>query len=94
MQKLAYIYTQIGNGNIYQGKEILFEIAKRLNHARQNHPKKEWQNMNVMHAFNALNDEKSEVCRAICNETEERMQSELLDVIAVAVRMWNKEYGE
>lgn len=92
MQRLAYIYTQFGNGNIDKGKQILLEMAKRLNHARQKHPKKEWQKMNVMQAFNALNEEKHEVCKAICHETEERMQSELLDVVAVAVRMWNEEY--
>lgn len=93
MQKLMYIYYQFGNGDIAQGKRILKQIAERLEHARNKHTEQEWQNMNVMQAYNALNEEKHEVCKSICHETEERMQDELKDVIAVAVRMWNKEYG-
>lgn len=92
MQGLVRIYKAFGNGDIGKGKRLLSDIADRLEHARQKHPKKEWQKMNVMQAFNSLNEEKHEVCKAICHETEERMQSELLDVVAVAVRMWNKEY--
>lgn len=94
MQKLMKIYSDFGNGDIGMGKKIIADIADRLEHARQKHPKKEWQKMNVMQAFNALNEEKQEVCKAICHETEERMKSELLDLMVVAVRIYNGEYGD
>lgn len=92
MQKLMYLYSQIGNGDVGKVKQVLKGIAERLEHARTKHTKEEWENMGVMQAYKALMSEVSEVEDAIFNETQERVESELLDVIAVAVRMLNCEY--
>lgn len=77
-----------------EGRKLMREIAERLEYARKNHTKEEWQRMNVIDAFNALQEEINEVKFAVEHEGEQRMQDELLDVIAVAVRMLNHEYGE
>lgn len=70
----------------------LIEIIGRLDHAKKFHPKSEWQKMSVTDAMNALQEEVDEVKQAIEKESEERMRDELLDVIAVAIRMLNGEY--
>lgn len=92
MQRLQFIYNQFGNSNQKNGKENLFKIAERLEHARKKHTSNEWHAMNEIECFNALKEECNEVFNALQFETQYRMQDELLDVIAVAVRMLNKEY--
>lgn len=84
----------LGNGNPYAGGIVKDRAIIRLFKAREKHTEKEWQAMNVIDAFNALQEEVNEVKYAIEHEGEERMQDELLDVIAVAVRMLNHEYGD
>lgn len=76
----------LGNGNRLRGMQVLFMLAARLEHARGKHP---WPDHtpNLFAAFRALADEAEEVNRAMCMETPDRVRDELLDVMAVAVRM-------
>lgn len=92
MQKLMYIYSQFGNGDIAQGKRILKQIAERLEHARNKHTQEEWSKGGILFSYNALHDEVYEVKNAIYYEEDYRTEEELLDVMAVAVRMLNCEY--
>ncbi len=88
------IEEAFSNDNWKKGRKIMSEIAERLDHARKKHPKEEWQKMDVYEAMKALLDEIDEVRIALKKETPERVQDELLDVIAVAFRILNKEYGD
>ena len=76
----------LGNGDRLRGMQVMFMLAARLEHARGKHP---WPQdaLNQFAAFRALGDECEEVNRALCMETPDRVRDELLDVIAVAVRM-------
>lgn len=87
------IENTLSNGDWKKGRKIMSKIAERLDHARTKHPKEEWHKMDVYEAMKALLDEIDEVRIAIKKETPERVQDELLDVIAVSLRILNKEYG-
>lgn len=89
---IDFNYIQLGNNNPEAGQRLLHDIANRLNHSRTKHPKSEWDNKTIHDAYNALHDEVHEVKEAIWYEPSDRIKDELLDVIAVAVRMLNKEY--
>ncbi len=86
--------SEIACGDFEKGRKMLKDIAERLEHAHKKHPKEEWQKMDVYEAMKALLDEIDEVRIALKKETPERVQDELLDVIAVAFRILNKEYGD
>ena len=81
----------LGNGDKIRGMQVLFMLASRLEHARSKHPWPE-HTPNTFAAFRALGDECEEVNRALCRETPDRVRDELLDVMAVAVRMLLGEY--
>lgn len=70
----------------------LIEIIQRLDYAKKKHPKEEWQKMTLRDAFNVLREEVYEVELEVNKNCLKRVNDELLDVIAVAVRMLNKEY--
>ena len=74
--------------------EIIFEkIKERLVHAREKHNVQEWLDGGENGAYRALSSEFSECLIARSEEPrDERMKDELLDLIAVAVRIWNDEY--
>lgn len=76
----------LGNGDRLRGMQLMFMLAARLEHARKKHP---WPKdaPNAMAAFRALAAEVEEVNLALCKETPDRVRDELLDVMAVAVRM-------
>ena len=76
----------LGNGRRERGMQVLFMLAARLEHARSKHP---WPQdaPNAFAAFRAFAEEAEEVNRAMCMETPDRVRDELLDVMAVAVRM-------
>lgn len=81
----------LGNGDRLRGMQTVFMLAARLEHARRKHP---WPQdaRNQFAAFRALGDECEEVNLALCRETPDRVRDELLDVMAVAVRMLLGEY--
>lgn len=80
--------TILGNGDIEQGKRLLVALAERLAHARTRHPVFA---VGMPEAWVVVHDEMHEVAMAIANETPERVQDELLDVLATAVRFYNGE---
>lgn len=80
----------IGNGDIDNGKALLVALSERLIHAREKHP--EFAKSDVG-AWNVINDEVNELLRAVWYESPERMQDELLDVLATSVRFYNGEHG-
>lgn len=50
------IFKALGNGDIVIGGSILGKIVAVIDHARDKHPQKEWQTMNVIEAYNALQE--------------------------------------
>ena len=76
------------------GPEVeLFEIIKeRLEHARSLHPRFA---ENVFHALGYLSEEHGEAVREATKQLggwEDRMDSELLDLLVVAIRIILREY--
>lgn len=83
----------LGNGDFRSGVDILQELAKRLDHARNKHKWGKGKEIDsATKAYNALQGENQEWLRAINEETPERQFDEVLDVLAVAIRMANKEF--
>ena len=76
----------LGNGDKQRGMQVMFMLAARLEHAREKHPWPE-HTPNAFAAYRALVEEVKEVNLALCKETPDRVRDELLDVMAVAVRM-------
>lgn len=71
---------------------VLARVCYRLGEAREKHPRFAEQ---VYHALSFLSEEHGEVVREITKSKdgwEERMDSELLDLVAVAMRMLLREY--
>lgn len=79
----------LGNGDLEQGKQLVVALAARLTHARKKHPEFA---LDAARAWNVIRSETDELCRAVCCESAERVQDELLDVLATSVRMYNGEY--
>lgn len=94
MQKLTYIYSWLGrNKDIKSGKDFLTLLACRSEYAHYKHGKEEWDNLDKAKAIEALRSEFEEVVYASENETNKRLKDELLDLMVVAVRIYNCEYG-
>ena len=72
--------------------DVLLKIRDRIEHARKEHPAKEWQGKGIDWAFKALRMEFIELIYALDKETPERVKDELLDVIVVAIRMYKGEW--
>jgi hypothetical protein len=71
---------------------VLATVCTRLGEAREKHPRFAEQ---VYHALSFLSEEHGEVVREVTKGKdgwESRMDSELLDLIAVAMRMLLREY--
>lgn len=83
------ILDNFGNGNTLDGQKMLYAISNRLATARRKHPK--FAN-NPKHALTLLLDEWAEARIAHDHESLYRVQDEILDVIAVAIRFYNKEF--
>ncbi len=78
------------DSNVVAG--ALTSVCERLGEARVKHPRFAEQ---VYHALSFLSEEHGEVVREVTKGKdgwESRMDSELLDLIAVAVRMLLREY--
>lgn len=84
-----HIFKIIGNGDCRRGKEICTALAQRLRHARTKHP------VFALDPFDActiITDELVELYDAEAVETPERFADESLDVMATAVRAYNREW--
>lgn len=72
--------------------DILTRIKSRIACAQVKHPHGEWTGKGKYWALGELEAEFAEVRHAVERETDERMQDEILDLVAVAIRILAKEY--
>lgn len=86
-----HIVMIFGNGDTRLGKAVLTAIAQRILHARTVH---EWPEdcHNLAAAGEVVLSEVNELLYAINFETPERASDEALDIIATAVRLYNREW--
>lgn len=80
-----------GNGDLTQGRKCLEAIARRLVHARIKHPASEWAGKGDEYGLEAIEGEVGELRFAVRLETPQRVEDETLDVLATAVRKYNRE---
>lgn len=76
----------LGNGKIARGRQVLFMLAHRLEHARKKHP---WpaHAQGAEGAYAALVGEVEELGHAIAKEGPDRTREEALDTAAVSLRI-------
>ena len=80
-----------GNGNAAQGRKCIEAIARRLIHARTKHPASEWAGRGEEYGLAAIEGEVKELRLAVKLEGVQRVEDETLDVLATAVRKFNRE---
>lgn len=80
-----------GNGDLTQGRKCLEAIARRLVHARTKHPASEWEGRGDEYGLEAIEGEVRELRIAVKLEGPQRVEDETLDVLATAVRKYNRE---
>lgn len=80
-----------GNGDLTQGRKCLEAIARRLVHARTEHPASEWEGSGDEYGLAAIVGEVRELRIAVKFEGPQRVEDETLDVLATAVRKFNRE---
>ena len=80
-----------GNGDLTQGRKCLEAIARRLVHARTEHPASEWEGSGDEYGLAAIEGEVRELRIAVKFEGPQRVEDETLDVLATAVRKFNRE---
>lgn len=85
--------TIIGNGDAQKGANLMQNLALRLNFARNKHKwGKEKEIDTPIKAHNALKSEKQEWLYAMTKESKQRQLDESLDILAVAIRIANREF--
>lgn len=67
-------------------------IQRRLDYARKKHPAMQWHGAGKYWALGQLEAEVNELRHAVEHEPDQRITDEALDVIAVAIRIINREY--
>ena len=80
-----------GNGNAAQGRKCIEAIARRLIHARTKHPSSEWSGRGEEYGLEVIEGEVKELRLAVKFEGVQRVEDETLDVLATAVRKFNRE---
>lgn len=80
-----------GNGDLTQGRKCLEAIARRLVHARTEHPASEWAGRGEEYGLEVIEGEVRELRIAVRLETPQRVEDETLDALATAVRKYNRE---
>lgn len=80
-----------GNGDKAKGKRIMEAIARRLEHARTEHPPSEWAGKGDEYGLEVIEGEVRELRFAVKLEGPQRVEDETLDVLATAVRKYNRE---
>lgn len=77
---------------VRQDQDTIYQIIRRLYEARIKHPASQWQGSGKYWALGQLEAEVNELRHALEHETDQRITDEALDVIAVAIRIINREY--
>ena len=80
-----------GNGDLAQGRKCIEAIARRLIHARTKHPASEWAGRGEEYGLEVIEGEVKELRLAVKLEGVQRVEDETLDVLATAVRKFNRE---
>lgn len=80
---------KLGNGDAQWGWDMLCAVATRLQEARKKHPRFA---ETPVDAAEVVGAETNELIHAVYFETAGRQQDEALDVIATAIRFYNREY--
>ena len=80
-----------GNGDLTQGRKCIEAIARRLVHARTAHPASQWAGKGDEYGLEVIEGEVKELRFAVRLETPQRVEDETLDVLATAVRKYNRE---
>lgn len=91
---------RLGNGDLNKGALLLWSLAHRLDHARKKHKwGKEQETQSAQEAISALKSEIREWEFAnwdymifTGHEYELRVYDEVLDILAVAIRIANREF--
>lgn len=93
--KYADITHILGNDDFRSGANILMSLSARLNHARHKHKWGKGKEIDSFQkAFKALCGETQEWLDAMENESQERQFSEAIDILAVAIRIANREFED
>lgn len=91
----AQMIFTLGNGDFRSGAALLEKLAMRLDHARDKHHWGVGKEIDTpTKAHDALYGEAQEWLRAMNFENHERQLDEALDCLAVAVRIYNKEFED
>lgn len=90
-REISEAINALGEGDYSSGRDLLFAIADRLNHARAKHPWPEHA-YGAPQAVGALASELREVEFALEHELPERIEDEALDVVVVGLRIFRKEH--
>ena len=80
-----------GNGDLAQGRKCIEAIARRLIHARTKHPASESAGRGEEYGLEVIEGEVKELRLAVKLEGVQRVEDETLDVLATAVRKFNRE---
>ena len=86
---LPRIYRAFGNGDMGRGKQFCAMLAKRLEEAREKHPRFA---RGSYEALEVIDAEFKELVQAVALETPDRMLDEALDVATTAMRFVNGEH--
>ena len=78
-----------GDGDMGRGQQNLFILARRIEEARQKHPK--W-GEGALQALEVIGEEYNELGRAVAYETPDRQLDEALDLATTAMRFVNGEH--
>lgn len=78
-----------GNGDIGRGQQNLFMLARRLEEARQKHPRFA---LGSYQALEVIGEEYKELVKAAALESSDRQRDEALDVACTAMRFVNGEH--
>lgn len=78
-----------GNGDMGRGQQNLFMLARRLEWAREKHPRFA---RGSYEALEVIDAEFKELVQAVALETPDRMLDEALDVATTAMRFALREY--
>lgn len=86
-----HIFKVIGNGDCRCGKALDEEVSQRLIHARTKHPVFA---RDAFEALNVISAELDEVYEAESEGDMEQYRYELVDVMAMLVRAYNREWDQ
>ena len=86
---LPRMYCAFGNGDMGRGKHFCAMLAKRMEEAREKHPRFA---KGSYEALEVIEAEFRELARAVALETPDRMLDKALDLATTVMRFAHREY--